>query len=178
MTQFPTQTTKPTENMTLPPGLTGLERIILTCNGNLQRVFAAYFNHPVTLSVVSSSTIDSITNRLVEIHVKDKLICTATSIISITDLKYSNVSTKGIGQLFQSFNIQPEFILNSVGSNETMFWRRYVLRHQGISCEIKEVFPNNVFDLEFKDDLQSEMDKIRAQERLEEELDQEDPSFT
>ncbi len=35
----------------LPPGFNGLERIILSANGNLQRIMSAYYNSPVTVKI-------------------------------------------------------------------------------------------------------------------------------
>ncbi|KAI8801360.1 hypothetical protein BJ742DRAFT_837723 [Cladochytrium replicatum] len=144
---------------TLPPGFSPLERILLTANGNVQRILSAYFNSTVKVQIIYNVLKDPgpgalerlpvCFKREVDIICREKVCCHATSTITISNAAYVSLVTEkgvGIGQLFRYLNMLPEFELLDLGRNEKGFWRRYVLCSEGISCEILEEFPHDLFD--------------------------------
>ena len=104
---------------------TGLERILLNANGNLQRLFASYFNENVEVVVlknemenVSLSPVGLLIHRKVLIQTCSRLLCTAYSTITISNPEIcARVSSRafGIGQLFRYLNILPFFTLLEFG---------------------------------------------------------------
>ncbi|KAH6569010.1 hypothetical protein BSLG_002024 [Batrachochytrium salamandrivorans] len=134
-----------------------LERIVLTANGNLQRILSSYFNTKVTVGIVRNALVQDPLNpdmlkfdREVDIHCLGKLCCNAKSDITVSDAKYIDLIVNkgiGIGQLFRYMNILPEFELLSVCRESDFLIRNYVLESHGIRCIIKESFPNDLFHL-------------------------------
>ena len=49
--------------------------------------------------------------------------------------------------VFRYLNVLPEFQLLEVGRGPDNFWRKYILRSAGITCELKEVFPNDALNI-------------------------------
>ncbi|TPX60690.1 hypothetical protein PhCBS80983_g01651 [Powellomyces hirtus] len=143
----------------IPEGYTPLERILLTANGNVQRILSAYHNAKVTVEILKNelaSSLDdvpAIFHRKVLLIIKGKTCCTANSTVIIRDEKYLRLLVDqhvGIGQLFRYLNILPEFALTKVGRDPAGngFWRKYTLSSPGIVCEIHEDFPPHVFELD------------------------------
>jgi hypothetical protein len=54
----------------------------------------------------------------------------------------------GIGQLFRHFNILPEFsLLMASPRTNGGFWRNYTLESDLVTCSIREVFCDDVWNL-------------------------------
>ncbi|KAI9091723.1 hypothetical protein DFS34DRAFT_634669 [Phlyctochytrium arcticum] len=142
--------------ISLPNHFEPLERVLLTANGNIQRIISAYYNSPVTVQIHKNNLIPSSSQttttyaRRVTLHVLSHTFCTASSTIHISApdlLDLITVKQVGIGQLFRYLNILPEFELVEAGKEGGKVWRRYVLRSRGVECFIHEVFCENVFGL-------------------------------
>ncbi|KAL1923382.1 uncharacterized protein VTP21DRAFT_8362 [Calcarisporiella thermophila] len=163
-------------HLSLPPEFTGLERIVLTANGNLQRILSAYYCAPVTVQIlynrplipdnadtptsISSSDDDNVIpkknilqryRRAVNLLVRQKIVCHATSCVTITSSHILHLVRDrgvGIGQLFRYMDKLPEFELLRAGKsiNEGRFWRVYRLSMDGVECKIKENFSSDMFE--------------------------------
>jgi len=121
-----------------------MERIALTANGNLQRIFSSYYDAPVhvhvdscsrrehnshlkgygdipgSIDLQSSELIngDAIWDRVVHIQVHDQTICKATSIISVQSpqcIQLIEDGSVGLGQMFRYLNKLPTFSLLDAG---------------------------------------------------------------
>ncbi|KAI9343047.1 hypothetical protein DFJ73DRAFT_842028 [Zopfochytrium polystomum] len=149
-------------SISLPSSFRPLERVILTANGNVQRIFSAFYNLPVTVEIVRNvrkpkahfsdplSLVEY--DREVRLVVGGKTCCTATSVVKLfDDIQRRLVEDQqvGIGQLFRYQSILPEFELLQVGRVDGHFWREYVLQSKGVRCEIKETFPDDAFAFAF-----------------------------
>nr|KAJ3422094.1 hypothetical protein HK105_001198 [Polyrhizophydium stewartii] len=136
-----------------------LERIVLTANGNVQRILSSYFNAKVTVDIVRNVLVESSDHpvllkfdREVNLVCMGKTCCNAKSTIQITKPEYVKlivVDKVGIGQLFRFLNILPEFQLLKVARKTHTLFREYSLETDGIRCIIAEEFPNNLFHEQF-----------------------------
>ncbi|KAI8818384.1 uncharacterized protein EV422DRAFT_589745 [Fimicolochytrium jonesii] len=142
-------------SITFPPGFTPLERILLTANGNVQRILSAYYNAKIVVKIIKNEKVSaqaSVFEREVDLLLQDKVCCKATSVVTISDAKYQRMLVEeniAIGQLFRYLNILPEYELKNVERRENGgFWRQYTLKSPGIVCDILEDFPASVFELE------------------------------
>ncbi|KAL5036098.1 hypothetical protein RTP6_003700 [Batrachochytrium dendrobatidis] len=134
---------------------TPLERILLTANGNLQRILSSYFNAKVTVEILRNEVVQDTDNkeimlfdREVDIHCLGKICCNAKSSITLSSPKYIEMiksNQVGIGQLFRYVNILPEFELLMVRRDKDYLIRKYSLETKGIQCVITESFPNHLF---------------------------------
>ncbi|KAG6886127.1 hypothetical protein C0993_002646 [Termitomyces sp. T159_Od127] len=132
-------------NFPWPKEVTGLERIVLSAKGDLQRMLSAFFARPITIATVYSSTFyyrniherpvpltlpnptvvasasrDSPITQIRQVHLQcsNKIVCTATSTVCITSPTVANlflVEKYAIGQMFSRMGKAPEFELISVG---------------------------------------------------------------
>jgi chorismate-pyruvate lyase len=145
----------------LPDCFSPLERIVLTANGNLQRIVSSFYNAPVAVVIVqndrragqlSSSDSDLLCfDREVHLTVAGRVFCVARSEIFLGTERLRALVERdriGIGQLFRHLSLLPEFTLLEAGKAQTCFWRRYALRADGILCHIHEEFPSNLFQLD------------------------------
>ncbi|KAH9027524.1 hypothetical protein EDB83DRAFT_2297179 [Lactarius deliciosus] len=148
-----------------PAELTGLERIMLSARGELQRLLSAFFSHTINIKTIyehtspythTASPEEPITQRR-EVHLLcgGKTACIATSDVTITaplperlflDEKFA------IGQMFRQMQTPPRFALLDCGvkveDGKDTLWRRYTLSTEGFVCDITEVFPDrNMFKL-------------------------------
>ncbi|KAJ6591598.1 hypothetical protein DFH09DRAFT_1137480 [Mycena vulgaris] len=127
-----------------PKELTGLERVALSAQGDLQRVLSAFFARPIVLALIHShsytrrsdgtliplplpnpSAISSVSpefpivqNRQVHLQCGGKVVCTATSTVKIYSPRCAHLFLEekyGIGQLFSKLEATPSFELLSVG---------------------------------------------------------------
>ncbi|KAJ7442251.1 hypothetical protein FB451DRAFT_1297533 [Mycena latifolia] len=127
-----------------PQELTGLERVALSAQGDLQRVLSAFFARPIVLALIYSHTytrrpdatlvplslpnpsaISSVSpefpivqNRQVHLQCGGKLVCTATSTVKIQSPRCAHLFLEekyGIGQLFSKLEVTPSFELLGVG---------------------------------------------------------------
>lgn len=145
-----------------------LDRMAVTANGNLQRLFSSYYDAPVAVEMVhctrqevpnldaieSSSDFETtaIWHRRVLLKIfGNQTFCTADSVVEVHSREVEDLveSRKvGIGQLFRHFNILPEFTLVAAGPRtDGGFWRNYTLESDLVTCSIHEVFCNNVWEL-------------------------------
>ncbi|KAI9452493.1 hypothetical protein BJY52DRAFT_1153814 [Lactarius psammicola] len=142
-----------------PVGLTGLERIMLSARGELQRLLSAFFSRTINIKSIyehtsprthTASPEEPITQRR-EVHLLcgGKTVCVATSYVTITaphcerlflDEKFA------IGQMFRKMQTPPQFALLDCGvrveDDKDTLWRRYTLSTEGFVCDIVEVFPD------------------------------------
>ncbi|KAI9435451.1 hypothetical protein H4582DRAFT_2130456 [Lactarius indigo] len=107
-----------------PAELTGLERIMLSARGELQRLLSAFFSHTINIKTIyehtsphthTASPEEPITQRR-EVH----LLCGGkTACIATSDTVVSRSKTA-----------------------RNTLWRRYTLSTEGFVCDITEVFPD------------------------------------
>ena len=116
-----TTTTRISDLLSFSP----LERILLTANGNLQRIVSSYHAKPVQVKVTynnETSTI-GIFHRQVTLHLNQSEIpfCCATSKVTVNNeemLRAIASNEIGIGQLFRRFDTLPIFTLLAVRRGE------------------------------------------------------------
>ncbi|KAI8587614.1 hypothetical protein BDZ88DRAFT_424654 [Geranomyces variabilis] len=119
----------------IPEGFSPLERIMLTANGNVQRILSAYHKAKVTVEILSNELVSStslpersewdqlqsspvVYERKVLLVIGSKICCTAYSTVVIRDAKYLRLIVDehvGIGQLFRFLSVLPEFALKDAG---------------------------------------------------------------
>lgn len=149
-----------TESLSLTP----FERVALTCYGNLQVVFSAYYNKPINVTTDlfdQVPTVEEIPNatppiaewdRVVSMTISDSLFCKATCKMRVYDEEMYQFVTKqdfGIGQLLRWKNLQPKFGLYEAGRSEHGgLWRFYSMDCPGkVEFDILEEFPEDAFSL-------------------------------
>ena len=116
-----TTTTKISDLLSFSP----LERILLTANGNLQRIVSSYHAKPVQVKVMYNKETDfpGIFHRQVTLHLNQSEIpfCCATSKVTVKNeemLRAIASNEIGIGQLFRRFDTLPIFTLLAVRRGE------------------------------------------------------------
>lgn len=149
---------------------TPLQRVLLTANGNLQRLVSSYHNAPVSVSILKNERVaDGRFSREVSISVFGVVFATARSTISVDCADYITAIVEkglGIGQLFRHLCILPTFELAAAGriacsaasddglerlladASGGCFWRDYVLHGPDLKCEIREVIRSDVFAMQ------------------------------
>ncbi|KAG0074474.1 hypothetical protein BGZ92_003370 [Podila epicladia] len=145
--------------LTLPEGFSGFERMLLTANGNLQRLISAYFNMTVSVQILENTQVELTPDedptvfarfqREVNLICNKKIVCNAKSQVLVKDQQvYDLVVNKGvgIGQIFRYLDRLPSFELHGLGRTEQTFWREYSLRIPGVDCRLLEVMPSALFD--------------------------------
>ncbi|KAJ7066610.1 hypothetical protein C8F01DRAFT_1123923 [Mycena amicta] len=127
-----------------PKELTGMERVALSAQGDLQRILSAFFARPIVLALIYSHTFTKhvdgtlaplsmpnpaavaaacpdaplVQNRQVHLQCGGKLVCTATSTVKISSARCAHLFLEekyGIGQLFSKLEVTPSFELVGVG---------------------------------------------------------------
>ncbi|KAG0232959.1 hypothetical protein BGW42_007772 [Actinomortierella wolfii] len=136
-------------SLTLPDGFTGFERILLTANGNLQRLLRVEIlkNEKVCLQSDEDPSVIARYEREVNLVCESKVVCNAKSQVLIKDKDvYDLVANKGvgIGQIFRYLDRLPSFDLHGLGRTENTFWREYSLYIPGVDCRLLEVFPSTL----------------------------------
>ena len=152
-----------------------LDRLLLTANGNLQRLVASYYDAPVTV-VVESCTLrqppqqqeqqppeaeePQIWDRRVHLQIFGTTFMTAQSVIVVHDPTCQQLVQSGqvgLGQLFRHLNLLPEFELHAAGTHNNdnnklgrLHWREYTLRCRRtlLTCRIVETFAPHVWELD------------------------------
>ncbi|KAF8836368.1 hypothetical protein BDN67DRAFT_336080 [Paxillus ammoniavirescens] len=143
----------------MPEDTTGLERIMLTAQGDLQRLLSAFFARPIIVKCIyanasprlrPASPENPITqSRQVHLICANRILCIATSLVTITSPQAERVFLDEkfpIGQTFRQLRRSPRFTLLSVetlivrGKRELR--RTYTLETEGFLTEILEVFPD------------------------------------
>jgi chorismate-pyruvate lyase len=174
-----------------------LDRMAVTANGNLQRLFSSYYDAPVVVEMVhcmrqkqqdgdvndvnvninnnnnnnngAVPIIHAVWDRRVLLKIFNQTFCTADSVIVVHSQEVEDLVESGkvgIGQIFRHFNILPEFNLLKAGLTTTTndgddsgsgeggggFWRYYTLESDLVTCSIREVFCNDVWNLSPSDE--------------------------
>ena len=120
-----------------------LDRMILTANGNVQRLVSSYYDHPVQLNILyctrrrpkQEDTVDNTTaatstspiiwDRQVELSLFQHVFCRATSVITVPDgsgfsldpsFTDDDDAPNGLAQFFRHCNILPHFTLHAAGA--------------------------------------------------------------
>lgn len=139
-----------------PPALIDfdpLHRLVVTANGNLQRLISSYHNTSVTVRPIYSRSVgDGRFEREVVLICFGEAFATATSTVDISRADCIEAITTGgvaIGQLFRHLNILPTFELLGAGyePGRGHFWRDYLLGGDGICCKIHERIRSDVFTM-------------------------------
>ena len=136
-----------------------LDRMVLTANGNLQRLISSYYDSAVSVYVDSCTprrqTQPSnavVWDRVVHLMIFNQTFCVATSVITVRDplcVKLVDSGKVGLGQLFRYLDLLPEFCLVDAARNEDRggFWREYTLECAEVSCRIHESFVDGLWEL-------------------------------
>mmetsp|Transcript_24325 Transcript_24325/g.34268 ORF Transcript_24325/g.34268 Transcript_24325/m.34268 type:complete len:220 (+) Transcript_24325:145-804(+) len=144
-----------------------LDRMALTANGNLQRLFSSYYDAPVNVLVdqctlvddansqssSSTSTLSMATwDRVVHLVVHGQTFCTARSQITVRNPKCLDLVQSGevgLGQLFRYLDKLPTFTLLDAGLKEEdgALWRLYDLSCKELSCRIHEDFVPHAWNI-------------------------------
>ncbi|KAH9987518.1 hypothetical protein BJV77DRAFT_964776 [Russula vinacea] len=103
-----------------PTDLSGLERIMLSAHGDLQRLLSAFFSHSINIKTIYAHT--------------------SPRGATLPRREFA------IGQMFRRMQTPPQFALLECGSKfeagKRVLWRRYTLSTEGFLCDIVEVFPD------------------------------------
>ncbi|TFK47631.1 hypothetical protein OE88DRAFT_1636212 [Heliocybe sulcata] len=145
--------------ITCPDDTTGIERIMLAAQGDLQRLLSSFFACPISVErvyadtsprVAPASTDRPITQqRQVQLKCGSRIVCIATSFVTLTSPECERLfldERYAIGQLFRQLRLAPKFTLLKVEARiidgRRELERTYRLENTGISCDITEVFPD------------------------------------
>lgn len=127
---------------------TPMERVVLTANGNLQRIMSAYYGAPVSVDVKKcnkvNSSYDMLYDREVDLIMGGQVFCTAVGRIELLDrscVEAIEGKKIGVGQLFRYLGALPRFVLLEAGRKEDgVLWRKYSLSCDQLKCEFTETF--------------------------------------
>ncbi|GAW00063.1 hypothetical protein F5879DRAFT_936302 [Lentinula edodes] len=143
-----------------PGKYTGLERIMLAAQGDLQRLLSSFFADTIDIEVIYAKNTPRIApaapdapiiqTRKVLLKCRSVVVCTATSTVTLTSPECERLILDekfAIGQTFRQMKQVPAFLLKDIELNETPageeeLRRTYTLTSPGIECEILEVFPS------------------------------------
>lgn len=128
------------------------DRMALTANGNLQRLFSSYYDAPVHVVVDScEQRTQTVWYRTVHLTVFDQVFCTAQSVVTLHDpecISLVQSGQVGLGQLFRHLDRLPTFELLDAGYTESgALWRLYELNCKELSCNIREDFHQKAWEL-------------------------------
>ena len=134
----------------LPAGFTPRQRLLLTANGNVERIVSSYYGLPAELHVVRNERrSDGVVDREVALTLHGRQLMLAKSTCFLTDPEWQQVAeSEGlpIGALFRRFNVLPCFTLHAAGHVQGGFWRQYELKAPGLTCQINETFDSRCLD--------------------------------
>ncbi|KAH7927467.1 hypothetical protein BV22DRAFT_1045383 [Leucogyrophana mollusca] len=143
----------------VPEDTTGLERIMLAAQGDLQRLLSTFFARPIFIECIyanassrlkPASPENPITqSRQVHLKCASRVVCVATSTVTITSPECERLFLDEkfpIGQTFRQLRRNPRFSLlnvetHAVGGKRELR-RTYRLETEGFVAEILEVFPD------------------------------------
>ena len=139
-----------------------LERVLLTANGNLQRIVSSFYDADVSVAVIHCTErslqrgerdVVAAFDREAHLSVHGSVFCVAKSDVWLhTPESVAMVSSGeiGIGQLYRQGNILPRFTLLDAGKSDDdgSFWRKYELASDVVSCVIHEQFTADIFSKE------------------------------
>ncbi|KAJ4480974.1 hypothetical protein J3R30DRAFT_2384486 [Lentinula aciculospora] len=164
-----------------PERYSGLERIMLAAQGDLQRLLSAFFADIITVQLLyatntprttpASPSSPIIQTRKVELKCRSVVVCTATSTVTLTSPECERLILDegfAIGQTFRQMGKVPEFELGNVeigkvaGSmeGEEELRRTYTLMSPGIECEILEVFSSRDMFVDGEESLKKKQDRV------------------
>jgi hypothetical protein len=138
-------------------GLTNpLDRLVLTANGNLQRLIASYYDADVSVRVEGCSYRQEnprLWDRTVFLEVLGVEFCRADSVVTIHQESCQTLVASGqvgLGQLFRYLNILPMFSLLDAGIDPITgsIWREYTLQCDALTCQIREEFIPGLWELD------------------------------
>ena len=128
----------------LPDGFTPLQRLLLTANGNVERIVSSYHHRPAQLFVALNHKRGCVHDRVVTLMLDGRQLMLAKSTCCLTDERWEatmEAEKLPIGALFRRFDVLPTFTLHSAGQlRGDAFWRQYELRAPGLTCLIHETF--------------------------------------
>jgi len=148
-------------------GLTPLERIALTCAGNLQMVVSSYHLLPVEVAVTRDEPLSPADcagdethskhplasyDREVKMSIAGRVFCKATSRVRVYDAKLHEILKNekvGIGQLLRLKGLAPRMTLHEAGRAEDgTLWRYYSMECDDmVEFDIVEEFSSDAWDL-------------------------------
>lgn len=133
-------------------GFSPIERVLLSANGNLQRLVSSYLNSHVTVTVNhSTKKSHGVYEREVALLAQGQEFGVATSTVTLSrDDCIDAVDRRGvaIGQMFRHLNIMPRFTLHRFGEQaDGRIWREYTLEGSGVCCRILEQLSRTIFEL-------------------------------
>jgi len=143
----------------IPEDTTGLERIMLAAQGDLQRLLSSFFARPIFIELIyangsprlqPASPEHPITqSRQVHLVCASQVVCVATSNVTITNPDFERLfldEKYPIGQTFRKMQRSAVFTLldaqTQVVDGKRELRRTYRLATEGFLCEILEVFPD------------------------------------
>lgn len=137
------------------PNLTPMERIALTANGNLQRIFSSFYDAHVHVTISycerRKGTSCAVWDRTVHLSVFNQNFCTAQSTITVHSpecIQLIESENVGIGQLFRYLDKLPTFRLKDAGRcPDGGMWRSYELACDELTCDIHEQFNPRAWEL-------------------------------
>ena len=124
-----------------------LERVVLTANGNLQRIMSAYYGSSVVVDVLKCDKIgEREYDREVDLLVDGQKFCNAKGAIRLLDddcVEAVESKAVGVGQLFRFLGLLPSFVLLDAGhTDKGELWRTYTLSNAKLECCFTETFVN------------------------------------
>ena len=134
---------------------TPLERVVLTANGNLQRIMSAYYGASVVVDVLLCERVeDRVYDREVNLIMDGQKFCNAKGKIELLDddcIEAVESKNVGVGQLFRYMGLLPSFELLGAGHNEQgELWRTYILSTAKLTCTFTETFVKDFSELKPK----------------------------
>eukprot|EP01062_Namystynia_karyoxenos_P009980 TRINITY_DN13533_c0_g1_i1.p1 TRINITY_DN13533_c0_g1~~TRINITY_DN13533_c0_g1_i1.p1 ORF type:complete len:398 (+),score=100.90 TRINITY_DN13533_c0_g1_i1:108-1196(+) len=132
-------------------GLSAMERVVLTANGNLQRIMSAYYGAECTVRVLAVEPRgESKWWRSVELVVNGRVFCAAQTDAVVNNPEWAQQVASGevgLGQLFSRHRMLPYFSLLQAGKEGGVLRRVYRLHTEGFEVTITETFPPGFLEL-------------------------------
>ena len=143
-------------DLSLPSGFSPFERVALTANGNLARIFESLHATPVRLCLLRNARViddpgGARFHRELELRVGNKIFCRVRNLVTVT----SGAALGAIGResgrvagVFRATDRLPHFQLRAAGREAGGgIWREYTLESPGVVCDVREDFSADAFSL-------------------------------
>ena len=121
-----------------------LQRLLLTANGNVERLISSFHGQPAQLYVQLNHRRGAVHDRVVTLMLGAQQLMLAKSTCCLTNPHWQAVletEQLPIGALFRRFNVLPTFTLHAAGLLPAgTFWRQYELHAPGLVCQIHETY--------------------------------------
>lgn len=131
-----------------------MDRLLLTANGNLQRLISSYYDSPVSVSVKYCEPVEQdVWHRQVQLIVHNQVFCTATSTIVVHSNKYRDLVASGqvgLGQLFRLECVLPACNIQEARASPDgrLLERTYTLQDPELcTCYIREEFVEDLWNI-------------------------------